>query len=81
MTSPYPQTAYTPVDVLDGLADATASIQTQDRLTQFLEDRRTRATLDWIHQNGSPAIRAALEDLLAETKRRVRNKDITPCPF
>lgn len=49
-------------------------------LIAYLADRRTKASIDEIHQRGNMAIRAALEDTIAIAKARARQMENNPCP-
>lgn len=69
-------------ELFELVTDELARRTDQARLTAYLEDRRTRAAFDRIHQHGTVATRAALEDAIAAAKAQARQEgDSSPCPI
>jgi hypothetical protein len=68
-------------ELLDLITDELMKRTHPAALIAYLDDRRTKASIDEIHQRGTLAMRAALEDAIAAAKARVRQQETNPCPI
>lgn len=67
-------------DLLDIITDELMKRTNPAALIAYLADHRTHKAIDVIHQRGTLAMRAALEDSIAAAKARVR-QETSPCPI